>query len=87
VDQLTWRKQLPGAAKIRRVLDNIVSSHCFIIMKTLLIIKISKNIEILGKSFWPVCYLILLTGQCWNQQPIKQSLITAAAKYTQVLEL
>jgi len=48
VDQLTWRIQLPGAAKIRRVLDNIVSSDCFI-MKPLLIIKIDKNIEILGK--------------------------------------
>jgi hypothetical protein len=87
VDQLTWRKQLPGAAKIRRVLDNIVSSHCSIVMKTLPIIKISKNIEILGKSFWSVCCLILLTGQCWNQHPIKQSLITAAVKHAHVLEL
>jgi hypothetical protein len=49
VDQLTWKKQLPGAAKIRRVLENIVSSHCFIIMKPLPIIKISKNIKTLGK--------------------------------------
>ena len=48
-DQLTWRKQLPGAAKIRRVLDNTVSSHCFIIMKQLPIIKTSKNIKILWK--------------------------------------
>jgi hypothetical protein len=49
MDQLTWKKQLPGAAKIRRLLDNIVSSHCLIIMKPLMIIKISKNIKMLGK--------------------------------------
>jgi hypothetical protein len=49
VDELTWRKQLPGAAKIRRVLDNTVSSHCFKILKPLLIITINKNIKILGK--------------------------------------
>jgi hypothetical protein len=49
---------------------------------------ISKNIKILGKKFWPGFYLILLTGQWWNKHPIKQSLIiTAAAKYTHVLEL
>jgi hypothetical protein len=29
----------------------------------------------------------LLTGQCWNQHPIKQSLITAAVKHAHVLEL